>query len=105
MLLVRINCKNFEEAQQISQILVKEKLVACANILPNLTSIYSWKGNIERQNESLIVVKTIKENLKKVEKRVKELHSYETPAIIAFQAKSLNKDYDKWIKDCCKTKK
>jgi periplasmic divalent cation tolerance protein len=98
-ILVYITTSRREESKEIGKILVKEKLVACVNIVPLIESIYLWKGQIEEDKESLIIAKTKTENIDKIIKRVKEIHSYETPAILAIPIKEGSKDYFKYI-DC-----
>lgn len=90
---VYITTSGKEESKNIGKILVKEKLAACVNIIPSIGSIYLWKGEIEDDNESLIIAKTKRENIDKIIKRVKEIHSYETPAILAIPIIEGSKDY------------
>ena len=99
MLLFYITCKDFEEASNIAQKLVEEKLIASANVYPNISSYYYWKGAMHQSNECTIFAKTIEAKEKQVEKRVKELHSYEIPCIISFKTESINKEYEKWAKE------
>jgi len=71
-----------KEAKKIANTLVEERLVACVNIIPNIHSIYRWKGKIESDNECVILAKTSDNNIKKVIKKIKSLHKYELPDII-----------------------
>jgi periplasmic divalent cation tolerance protein len=72
-----------EEASLIARTLVAEKLVACVNVVPQIQSIYWWKGEVCENAELLLIMKTRTALVDAVQKRVKELHSYEVPEIIA----------------------
>ena len=85
-----------ETAQKISNQLLEEKLIACANIFP-IKSAYYWKGNSENDNEFVSIVKTRNKLATKVEKRILALHPYEVPAVLRWKVKA-NKSYEKWIK-------
>ncbi len=88
-----------EEARKIARILVEEKLVACVNIIPKVESIYRWKGNIEEDNECVLLAKTTDKNIEKTIKRINELHSYDVPDIVSFPITKGLKDYLDWVKD------
>lgn len=97
--IVYITAGDIEEARKIGRKLVEERLAACANIFP-IASIYRWKGKIEEANEFGIIVKTKTEKVKELEKRVKELHSYEVPCVVSFRIEEGSKDYLDWIGEC-----
>jgi len=97
--IVYITAGDMEEAKKIGRKLVEERLAACANIFP-IASIYRWKGKIEDANEFGIIVKTKTEKVKELEKRVKELHSYEVPCVVSFRIEEGSKDYLDWIEEC-----
>ncbi len=88
-----------EEAKKLARVLVEEKLAACVNILSGVESLYWWKGKIESSKEWMLVVKTQGKMVNKVVKRVKEIHSYEVPEVIALPIVEGNKDYLQWISD------
>jgi len=94
---VHITTANQDEACTIGKKLVEERLVACVNIIPRLKSIYWWEGKIERAEEALMFAKTRRDLLDKVIRRVKELHSYVTPAILAFPILDGDSSYLEWI--------
>ncbi len=96
---VYITTSDKKEAEKIGGRIVEEKLAACANILPNMHSVYWWKGEIEKSDESVLLLKTREENFEAIEKRVKELHSYENPCIVAFPILKGSREYLEWIKD------
>lgn len=97
MIFIYITCKNKEEAKKIGLDLVKKRMAACVNIIPLIESFFSWKGKIEKKSESVLIVKTIKKNFKKVEKEVKKLSGYTTPCILEIPIARGNKAYLNWI--------
>jgi periplasmic divalent cation tolerance protein len=96
MIVVLVTAPNDDEAGKISETLVEEKIIACANRLP-VRSVYRWREKIEDDSEVLLLCKTKKELLGKLVERVKELHSYEVPEIIALPIIGGSDDYLKWI--------
>ncbi len=87
------------QAEKIAKQLVKEKLAACCNIVPGLTSVYRWQGEIQQDAELLLILKTTAAAMPALEKRIKELHSYEVPEIIALPILTGNSDYLNWIEE------
>lgn len=94
--IVYITAGNMEEACNIGRKLVGEKLAACVNIFP-ITSIFRWKDSIDEAQEFGIIAKTKTGKVKEIEKRVKELHSYEVPCVVSFRMDGGSADYLKWI--------
>jgi len=92
---IYLTCKNNAEAKKISNALLKNKLVACANIFP-VQSLYLWKKKLEQSGEVAIVFKTLKNNLSKIEKIISTLHSYSVPVISVEEIK-LNKKAQEWL--------
>ncbi len=96
-IVVFVTTSSIHEARKIGRTLVEEGLVACCNISQSIESIFKWQGKINVENEVLMILKT-KENLfNAVEKRVKQLHSYEVPEIIALSVIQGSKNYLDWI--------
>ena len=89
----------YEAAKSIARTLVESKLAACVNIVPQITSIYSWKGEIVEDNEFLLIIKSKSEAYDKLESEIKELHSYEVPEIIAFDINKGLPEYLRWIEE------
>jgi periplasmic divalent cation tolerance protein len=98
-LIVYITAANRKEADKIAQTLVKEKLVACVSIVPDVSSRYWWEGQIEYGEELLLIAKTLPRQYKVLEKRVRSLHSYSVPEILAIPVVEGNPAYLKWLKD------
>ncbi len=84
-------------AQKIAKDLIKEKLAACVNISSPIESTYFWKGKICCEKEFLLLIKSKKSLFKKLEKRIRQLHTYEVPEIIALPILQGNEDYLTWI--------
>ena len=86
-------------ARQIAQTLVQERLAACANVLPAVESIYRWQGKVEQAAEALVLLKTTAAAQGRLMARLKELHPYETPEILAFRPEDGLPAYLRWIED------
>ena len=97
-LIVFMTASNREEAVKIVRTLLEERLIACGNILDPVSSFFWWKGKIEEEKEVLVIMKSHEKLFKKLSKRVKELHSYDVPEIIALPIVGGNQDYLDWIK-------
>ena len=92
-----ITAKNKSEAKKIATILVKKKLVACANIFNNIQSFFLWKNKVNNSNETVIMGKTLQKNQPKVISEVKKIHSYDIPCIVFYKISSGNKEFLNWI--------
>ncbi|RYD78440.1 MAG: divalent-cation tolerance protein CutA [Verrucomicrobiaceae bacterium] len=90
-----------DEARQAARVLVEERLVACANLLPGIESIYRWKGEVEVSAEIMVLFKTVTDNFDQLEKRLRELHSYEVPEIVAFRVDNGLPAYLRWVDESC----
>jgi periplasmic divalent cation tolerance protein len=88
-----------EEAERIGSALVEEKLAACCNLVGPIRSIYRWKGEICRDEETLLVLKTRREGFEKLRARVAGLHSYAVPEIIALPIVAGHAPYLDWVRD------
>jgi periplasmic divalent cation tolerance protein len=97
--LVYITTSSEKESTLIGKKLVEERLAACANIIPEIKSFYWWNGNMEEDHESVLIVKTLTKNLERIIIRVKELHSYENPCVVAFSIKAGSKEYLEWVEN------
>ncbi len=93
-----------EEAEKISNRLVEEGLVACANIVPSVRSIFWWEGKVSRETEALIIMKSRRALFDRIVSAVKPLHSYTVPEIIALPIVSGSEEYLKWLRESTKRK-
>ena len=87
-------------AQQCARELVVQKLAACVNILPAMTSIYAWQGEIETAQEHLLIIKASANNYRAIENWLKSNHPYEVPEIVALPITQGLPDYLNWISSC-----
>lgn len=86
-----------EGAERIAQHLVEEQLAACLNIIPNITSVYKWKEALESVTEYLMIIKTAEDRLPQLINRIKQLHPYEVPEVIAVAIEHGYPPYLEWI--------
>ena len=98
-IVVLVTASNEDEAARIGQALVEEKLAACANIIPQVRSIYRWEGKVQDDPEALMLIKTRAQHFDKLEARVRELHSYDVPEVIAIEITSGSKPYLQWLSE------
>lgn len=98
-ILVYVTTATTEEAKTIAKTIVKERLAACANILGDINSIYWWQGELCEDNEVSLIFKTRESLFTALAERVRELHSYDCPAIVALDLKNATPDYLAWIEN------
>lgn len=91
-----LTCVDDKEADKISQVLLKKKLIACAKKLP-INSSFWWKGKIDNAKEVLMLLESAEENFKKVEEEVRKLHSYETFVLLSLPVGQTTKDVEDWL--------
>jgi periplasmic divalent cation tolerance protein len=96
---VFITASSEDEATKIARTLVGARLAGCVNIIKNIRSIYSWQGKIQDDPEVLMIVKTQKTLFDALMKKVKELHSYTVPEIIALPIIEGSEDYLNWLRE------
>jgi periplasmic divalent cation tolerance protein len=82
--------------------LVDERLAACVNILPAMTSVYRWKGQVDQDREQQVVIKTTRDRVAALEARVRELHSYELPEFLVLEAGGGAEAYLAWVEESVK---
>ena len=96
--MVYVTANNQEEAEKIALTVVEENLAACANVLGPMISIFSWKGDLQREEEVAILLKTTEKNVARLTKRITTLHSYDCPCVLAWPIQYGNSVFLDWLK-------
>lgn len=96
-MIVYTTCATEHEARHIARVLVEERLAACVQRLPGLLSTYVWKGEVRDDPEVLLIIKTRSGLYPQVEARIRALHSYEVPEIVALPIETGSGDYLAWL--------
>jgi len=87
------------DAERVATSLVEERLAACVNIVPGVVSIYRWKGNVEKEPELLLVIKTVAERVDALKARLVQLHPYELPEVVVIPIGGGHAPYLAWIEE------
>lgn len=96
--IVQTTCGSKKEAKKIAKILIDKKLAACVQV-SKIESFYTWENRFCEDKEYLLGIKTKKENYKKIQRKIKENHSYDVPEIIGLDITKISQDYKKFIKE------
>ena len=99
IVVVLVTCPSQKVGERLAHALVRERLAACVNVIPGLTSIYRWEGKICRDAEALLVIKTRRTRLAALTRRVKALHPYSVPEVIALPLAGGSISYLSWVHD------
>jgi len=94
-----VACRSVVQARRIAVALVKERLAACINVVPGVTSVYRWNGKVEEARESLLVIKSRGALSKRLVARIRALHSYSVPEIVTLPIVSGSPDYLRWLRE------
>jgi periplasmic divalent cation tolerance protein len=97
LLTVYVTVPSLPEAEKIARVVVEERLAPCANILPGVHSIYRWKGKVEQATECAMILKVDSEGFEDLRARIRSLHSYECPCIVAWPIDKADADYARWL--------
>jgi len=100
VLIALCTCPDTAAGERIAGALVGEGLAACVNLVPGVTSVYRWQGEVQRDAEVLLVIKTVRGRLDELTARVRELHPYELPEVIALAVTGGLPDYLQWVITC-----
>jgi periplasmic divalent cation tolerance protein len=99
-IVVLVTCGSVDEARNIGRALVEDRLAACVNVMQApVESIYRWKGRVDTAMEFLMIIKSSRERFSALEERIRKLHSYEIPEIIAVTIEKGSHDYLAWLTD------
>jgi periplasmic divalent cation tolerance protein len=99
-LIVFMTAGSREEAEKIVRTLLEEKLIACGNVVDSVSSLFWWRGEIEEEEEVLVIMKSSEKLFKKLSERVTELHSYDVPEVLALPIVDGSSSYLEWLKGC-----
>ena len=98
VMMAYVTAANREEALKLATVLVEERLAACANIIEGVTSLYWWQGEVQREAEVSLIVKTRAELIEALKRRVCEIHSYTVPCVVAWPITAGNEAYLDWVR-------
>jgi periplasmic divalent cation tolerance protein len=96
-ILILVTTSNKQEAEKISQTLLESKLIACANVVGPVSSLFHWGGKTEQAEEYLVLMKSRQDLFDAISKRVKALHSYAVPEVVALPIVAGSKAYLDWL--------
>jgi periplasmic divalent cation tolerance protein len=99
-IIVFVTCESKEQAEEIAQTVVTEKLAACVNVLPGIRSCYMWERKLTWSDEVLLLIKTTRGRFGQLQDRVKGLHSYQVPEIVGLTIDDAYDKYIEWIDIC-----
>jgi len=99
LIVVLMTAASHQEAGRIAEMLVAERWAACVQVLPGIESVYRWQGEIVRENEVLLLAKTTLDRFYGLDLAVREIHSYETPEIIALPVTAISEPYLAWLQE------
>lgn len=97
IIIVFVTVPGLREGSRISKAILTSRLAACVNVIPGVQSIYKWKGKIVQEKEAMLVLKTTRLRYRKLEQKIKELHPYEVPEIIAIPLICGSLQYVEWV--------
>jgi periplasmic divalent cation tolerance protein len=98
MLIVYTTAPDLWEAEALAESIVREKLAACVQVMPEMTSVYFWEGEIQKEGEHLMLIKTLEEKYDDLAKFIQENHSYDVPEIVAVRSESVSGPYLDWLR-------
>ncbi len=96
-LLVLTTCPGRDSAGEIARVLITEKLAACVNVISHVNSFFNWSGKLDTADEQILLIKTVRDVYNRLEARIKVLHPYELPEIIAVPVLTGSTEYLDWI--------
>ena len=101
--IVLVTCPSLAVARKIARTVVQKRLAACVNVVRSpVKSFYNWKGKLEQAREYLLVIKTVSGRLRKLEKEVHRLHSYDVPEFVVLPIIAVSRKYLSWLGESVK---
>jgi periplasmic divalent cation tolerance protein len=98
-LLVLTTCGNDEDARTLAQLLVEQRLAACVNAIRGVASTYRWQGQVQQDQETLLIIKTTAARLAALERAIRGHSKYELPEVVALPVQGGSKDYLAWLRE------
>lgn len=97
IIIVFVTVPGLREGSRISRAILKSRLAACVNVIPGVQSMYQWEGKIVRDKEAMLVMKTTRLRYRELEQKIKKLHPYEVPEVIAIPLICGSSQYIEWV--------
>ena len=96
-IIVFVTCGSDQEANQIAEVVIKERLAACVTVVPGIRSYYMWEGAFDQANEVQLLIKTTRGRFEQMKNRIRDMHSYSLPEIIGVTIDEASQSYLDWI--------
>jgi periplasmic divalent cation tolerance protein len=97
-MMVYVTASSRAEALQLGRALVEARLAACANVLDGMTAIYHWNGKLQEEDEAVLILKTTADLIDALTARLRELHSYDLPCVVAWKIETGHAPYLDWVR-------
>ena len=97
MFVVLTTTPSSNEAERLAYEIVSKRIAACVQILPKMTSFYFWEGSVQKEDEHLLLIKTLPEKYSELEAFITENHSYDVPEIVAIESSGVSSEYRQWL--------
>ena len=97
MIIIKTSSDNQANLEEISKTLLSKRLAGCINLIPDCLSYFNWKGKFNKNKESLLLIKTTKNNEKDIYNIIEKMHTYQTPEIITLSVNNVVSTYSKWL--------
>ena len=94
---ILLSAPDVETAERLAGALVEERLAACANVVPGVVSVFRWRGDVQREAEALLIVKTVEARVEEVCARVVAMHPYEVPEVLVLPVLGGHEPYLRWV--------
>jgi periplasmic divalent cation tolerance protein len=99
--LILTSCGTKEQASELAELLVNQRLAACVSIIPQITSVYYWENKLQTEPEALLLIKTCSSKIDELQKSLIAAHQYEIPEFIVINPEQLSNEYGNWILSAC----